>query len=122
VPDFDGRTVPRGAELNCERVGYSGCSKDIVGIGRHDSGVRLFGIHAMAGNAWAWVADWYSESDYRNSPASNSLGPDEEAHRLMRGGTWDSPAENLHTYNRLKYKPAFFTEDISFRCARDAEP
>ncbi|MGB8981253.1 MAG: SUMF1/EgtB/PvdO family nonheme iron enzyme, partial [Anaerolineales bacterium] len=118
----DGRTYPWGEGISCNLAVYEGCSRDVEHIGDHPNGISPFGIHDMSGNVWEWVADWYSEKYYRDSPVSNPLGPVEGIHRVMRGGTWDSPAENLQTFNRLKYKPAFFTEGIGFRCARDAKP
>jgi len=118
----DGRPYPWGEGISCNLAGYEGCSRDVEHVGDHPNGISPFGIHDMAGNAWEWVADWYSEKYYRDSPASNPLGPVDGTHRVMRGGTWDSPAENLQTFNRLKFRPAYFTEGIGFRCAREATP
>ena len=118
----DGRVYPWGEGINCERASYGGCQSDIDGVGSYESGISPFGLYDMAGNVWEWVSDWYSETYYRNSPASNPLGPDGGTHRVLRGGTWDSPDHNLHTSRRLKYKPAFYTEGIGFRCSRDANP
>ena len=47
-----------------------------VGGGELSRGAGPYGALDMAGNVWEWVADWYDEAYYANSPIKNPHGPD----------------------------------------------
>jgi formylglycine-generating enzyme required for sulfatase activity len=118
----DGRTYPWGEGISCDKASYGSCRSDLDRVGRYEGGKSPYGVYDMAGNVWEWVADWYSETYSQNSSTPNPSGPDQGEYRVLRGGTWDSNANNLRTSSRLKYRPAYFTEGIGFRCAKDANP
>lgn len=117
------RLYPWGDGIDCGKTNYGSCNSDIVAVGSYPRGISPYGIYDLAGNVWEWVEDWYSESYYKVSPENNPFGPaGNGTHKILRGGTWDSDADNLYTSSRLKYRPAFYTEGIGFRCAKDAIP
>jgi len=70
----------------------------------------------MAGNVLEWVADWYGETYYSQSPSSNPTGPASGESRVLRGGSW----YNLEGYVRsaLRYggNPTFSDNYVGFRC------
>ncbi len=82
-----------------------------------------FGLHDMVGNTWSWCADWYHADAYQNHASSNPQGPSHGQQRVRRGGSWLS-AENVSFAIRVAARghaaPETSTNDISFRCARDA--
>ncbi len=46
------------------------------------------GIFDMSGNALEWCSDWYDETYYKKSQASNPIGPLSGESRVLRGGSF----------------------------------
>jgi len=59
----------------------------------------------MAGNVWEWTADWYSDTYYARSPASNPQGPTSGQYRVVRGGGWVNGSNGARTAFRDGVKP-----------------
>lgn len=77
-----------------------------------------YGAFDMAGNAWEWCLDWYSPDYYQVSPDTNPLGPESGTTRVIRGGSWGSPAHFLRCANRDKSMPQQQNNRIGFRIVR----
>ena len=118
----DERIRPWGNGVSCDQVGYMDCVDDTVKVGSYESGMSPYGMYDMAGNVWEWVADWYSETYYQNSPYENPLGPENGMVRVIRGGAWNNNEDYLRTSVRDGYPPEEFREFIGFRCAQPASP
>lgn len=120
----DGRRYPWGEGIDCSKANYldlrtGSCVGDTTAVGSYESGKSPYGLYDMAGNVWEWVADWYSESYYRESPPANPLGPDSGQHRMLRGGGWPGQIYHLYTFGRhvsLDEYPRGYN-DAGFRCA-----
>ena len=76
----------------------------LVPVGTLEDGKSPYGIYDMAGNAWEWVSDWYDNVYYKNSPLQNPKGPERGDFKVLRGGSWHSMLESLHSANR-NYSP-----------------
>jgi formylglycine-generating enzyme required for sulfatase activity len=91
-----------------------------------------FGLHDMSGNAWEWVADWYSSSYARCGAActgDNPRGPCDGAEhcpghfdRVVRGGSWYYGAEMATAIYRRPHAPTNRPyHPFGFRCAASTD-
>jgi len=132
----DGRYYPWGKHFNGELTNFcdSSCTKyysnrdyddgenGIAPVGSYPDGASPYGVLDMAGNVGEWVADWYDENYYKNSPKENPLGPSSGSSRGVRGGSYYSNDNGVSVTSRSSYGPDFKTVYYGFRCVMDAEP
>jgi formylglycine-generating enzyme required for sulfatase activity len=86
-----------------------------------------FGLFDMHGNVLEWCQDLYAKRAYSEASKVNPRGPAEGDERVVRGGSWKSPAENCESAFRDKQPPGFadacFDRHLfGFRCVRKIEP
>ena len=120
----DGRTYPWGeSDPNCSLANSynddtgSYCVGDTSEVGSYPAGASPYGALDMAGNVWEWVNDWYSSTNYSESPPANPPGPGTGTHKVMRGGSWIPDWYYLRTATRYYDNPDFRSGVIGFRCA-----
>jgi len=118
----DGLMYPWGESLDLNYANYSENSNnwanvDTTVVGNYIDGRSPYGVYDMAGNVFEWVADWYSDTYYLNSPSSNPKGPDTGQLRVLRGGSWFDNYK-LRSANRDYSEPSDAYNGIGFRCAR----
>ena len=78
-----------------------------------------YGLYDMQGNAAQWVSDWYVES-YHGAAAQDPQGPPSGSMRVLRGGSWSSPAAACRAASRDWFFPEGRAETNGFRCAVSA--
>ena len=83
-----------------------------------------FGLYDMLGNVLQWLADWYNETYYGQSPSSDPPGPASGQLRgasgqlrVLRGGNWDDDPRLVRASGRVWDGPTLRSFDIGFRCA-----
>ncbi|CAG1014570.1 Formylglycine-generating enzyme [Anaerolineales bacterium] len=118
----DDRSYSWGNNLDCSKVNYNVCSEDTTEVGSYEQGISPYGLYDMSGNVWEWVSDWRSETYYEISPYMNPQGPNAEAYKVLRGGSWNGYYAYLSVTYRGRDNPVNATNDYGFRCARDATP
>ncbi len=72
----------------------------------------------MAGNAAEWVADWYDQNYYSQSPnAVDPQGPISATDKVIRGGSWDAVPFFARSVHRQHLAPNDTRPWLGFRCA-----
>lgn len=118
----DGRMFPWGnrpPQLN--DLNFDFLHGAIVAVGSYPNGASPYGVLDMSGNVWEWVADYYDESYYNNTPGVNPSGPNTGEGRVLRGGSWASEYDPylvfVTTYYRLWNYDYISSDVLGFRCA-----
>ena len=73
-------------------------------VDKYKEGKSPYGVHDMAGNVWEWTDTWYDK---------------EKELRVIKGGSWLSPAVSTRSAVRLGESPDMESNDYGFRCAMD---
>ena len=114
----DARIYPWGNEGHLfGLVNYDFNEQTTTAVGSYPDGISPYGALDMAGNALEWVADWYDENYYINSPERNPLGPDSGFLRVARGGSFYTESFEVRAAHRGDVTPKHSWENYGFRCA-----
>jgi len=120
----DGRIYPWGNQrATCEYAvmddgSGNGCGKSNTWpVGSKPRGVSPYGALDMAGNTGEWVADWYDDKYYVDSPPQNPQGPPSGQLRVYRSGLYYSEATAIRASVRGSSVPDGRESNLGFRCA-----
>jgi formylglycine-generating enzyme required for sulfatase activity len=119
-----GLVYPWGNKFLQKRANIAGEAdghKYMSPVGSFPMGRSVYGIFDMAGNASEWVADYYDQFYYKESPIMNPTGPEKKKNHVFRGGSWDARKVDVRTAKRFAANPGRKDSIVGFRCARDKE-
>jgi serine/threonine-protein kinase len=122
----DGRNFPWGRETPSTRFANFGKrGRGGIGttqVGSHPAGASPYGALDMAGNVWEWCLDADDPAFFEDGPSHNPKHDprDDEAPRVMRGGSWMYGPRSLRTFARTSFDPTSRFASGGFRCVRDA--
>ncbi len=120
----DGQMYPWGDKFDCKYTNFDHCERfrDTVPVTEFESGQNVYQVFNMAGNVWEWVADWYSDSYYKDyeelTTKTPPEGPSTGTHRVIRGGGFNTPWESFQITNREGRDPTSPGSHVGFRCVR----
>lgn len=86
-------------------------------VGQHPP--NAWGLYDMHGNVWEWVQDWYGP--YTPELAIEPQGPSAGIHRVLRGGSWFTPAVKCRATARSRWPADDRDADIGLRLVRRME-
>ncbi len=146
----DSRLYPWGNAWDSQRRSGNPARRDgPARVGSFPDGASPYGCLDMAGNVWEWIADWYGESYYAQTPAatdprgpeglpngqlpmpagsvdklcSAEQGRETDTRKVIRGGGWTGRKYqtrfNLRCSRRFWSNPSYWHEDVGFRCAKE---
>ncbi|MCX6082006.1 MAG: SUMF1/EgtB/PvdO family nonheme iron enzyme [Chloroflexi bacterium] len=117
----DGRIYPWGDRKPNEKLcNFNNNVGDTTRVGDYSpAGDSTYGCADLAGNVCEWVADWYSDTYYQDSPAINPTGPSSGEYRVLRGGSWGGNVLDQGVSSRISNSPDFGFNYYGFRCVCD---
>jgi formylglycine-generating enzyme required for sulfatase activity len=77
---------------------------------------NAFGIYDMHGLVWEWCED-YDHDDYQDAPSDGSswVNNGNSEYRILRGGSWDSPAHLCRSASRFSEMASVTDPKFGFR-------
>jgi formylglycine-generating enzyme required for sulfatase activity len=115
------RTYPWGEELpNSRLCNHGNYIANTSPVDAFPKGASAAGCCDMLGNVWEWTASWFeSYPGFESYPYTGySQVYFDGQHRVLKGGSWATPAWTLRSSFRNWYYPGVRQILAGFRCAR----
>jgi iron(II)-dependent oxidoreductase len=116
---LEGESFPGGDDVDSTLVNFGRKFGGTLPVGSFPP--NGYGLHDMSGNVGEWVADYYDQAYYEESPRENPTGPEKGKYYVVRGGGWFSGKYCNRVYRRLGLLKYWVDFNVGFRCARNAK-
>ena len=70
-------------------------------VGIYPQGASPYGVQDLTGNVWEWCLNGYAEPDV----LAADVDPDDDADRVLRGGSWVSVPGRARATSRMRGRP-----------------
>lgn len=115
----ESRVYPWGDEFDAAKANLEGGAGPVA-VGSYPDGASWVGALDMTGNAMEWVADWWSDTYYADSPAADPSGPESGVVKIEKGGWWGPPEGTAAFVGRASFRldedfPTYQDHHIGFR-------
>jgi formylglycine-generating enzyme required for sulfatase activity len=114
-----GRPYPWGDELDLARCRSK--AQGPLAAASLLGGAGFFDLLHASGNVREWCLDRFDPRWYQRGARRNPRGPARNTHRVVRGGSFQSPAETLRLQFRDHFDATKKAPDLGFRVARPWE-
>lgn len=118
---------PWGDEPDCRRANYESenCSNVAapytLPVGSFEDGKSDYGVYDLIGNVSEWVNSWYAPYPYNSMDGREQLEDVKGAvDKVVRGTGWMSGVQP--SFFRYFQLPDHYSDNLGFRCAKDATP
>ena len=115
-----GNDEPGAGKAAYSRDAESAYDGGLERVGVLEAGRSREGVYDLEGNVSEWVSDWFTES-FSVDDVRNPKGPPTGEKKVIRGSGWHEPIERLGGSRRYQAATDNRTDDVGFRCVRDAE-
>ena len=114
----DGLEFPWGNDFVANYLNYDDSDgKRTMDVGSYPENISWVGSMDMSGNVWEWTISL--DIPYPYDPLDGREGPENQTSpRVIRGGGFETKANNVKTSSRLSESPNNAQYDIGFRCVQ----
>ena len=117
----EGADYPWGNSCSTERANYDNPQGKTRPVDYYERGKSSDEVWDLCGNVGEWVADWYADGYYAQSPEENPTGPTSGSEKVYRGGAFHGNRMDIRALTRLSAPPYSTLDFVGFRCGMDGE-
>ncbi|MYB93643.1 formylglycine-generating enzyme family protein [Candidatus Poribacteria bacterium] len=118
---------PWGNSIDIRKTNYGGFVGNTTPVGKYPP--NGYGVFDMAGNVKEWCLDKFENNFYKISPSHNPVSGENvmdlthtKGFRVLRGGSWSSPARSSLVFHRFGWAPSGAFSQNGFRCVKVVSP